>query len=158
MKDNQKQKGGIAAKVRTIITPVADSLGLRLWDVEWVKEGAEMVLRVTIDNDAGITIDDCEAMHRAIDPVLDEADPIEDAYRLEVSSPGVERVVSLPEHYEFCTGSEIEVKLYAPVNGSKVIRGILASHDDDAFTVKTPDGDVTVRYADAAKVHTVFDW
>ena len=123
-----------------------------------MSNGSRRVLRVTIDNDAGISIDDCEAMHRAIDPVLDEADPIEDAYRLEVSSPGVERTITRPEHYDFCEGSEVEVKLYAPLNGSKVIRGVLRSHDDTSFTIEADGGNVTVKYSDAAKVATVFDW
>ena len=86
---------GIADRVREIIQPTADELGYYLWDVEYVKEGADFILRVTIDRfdetGEGITIDDCETMSRAIDPVLDEHDPIPDQYLLEVSSPGIER-------------------------------------------------------------------
>lgn len=82
----KKGSGGIAETVRTLCEPVAEAFGLELWDVEYVKEGSRMILRLTIDKPDGVTIDDCEAFHRAIDPLLDEADPIENAYYLEVSS------------------------------------------------------------------------
>ena len=131
----EKQKKNIAGTVRDLLEPIADELGYMLWDVEYVKEGAEMVLRITIDKDEGIDIDDCEKMHRTIDPVLDEADPIEVAYRLEVSSPGVERTISRPEHYDYCMGEKVEAKLYAPVNGQKKLTGFLSAADEKTFTL-----------------------
>lgn len=82
------ERKSVALHVRELVAPTADELGLKLWDVEYVKEGADYVLRITIDSDEGITIDDCERFHRAIDPVIDEDDPIENSYKLEVSSPG----------------------------------------------------------------------
>ena len=85
------ERKSVALHVRELVAPTADELGLKLWDVEYVKEGADYVLRITIDSDEGITIDDCERFHRAIDPVIDEDDPIENSYKLEVSSPGVAR-------------------------------------------------------------------
>mgnify|MGYP002512355160 CR=1 FL=1 len=96
----KKSSGNIAETVRTLAEPIAESLGYFLWDVEYVKEGARRILRLTIDTESeeGITIDDCEKMHRAIDPLLDEADPIDEAYHLEVSSPGIER--ELKEDYK----------------------------------------------------------
>ena len=94
------ERKSVALHVRELVAPTADELGLKLWDVEYVKEGADYVLRITIDSDEGITIDDCERFHRAIDPVIDEDDPIENSYKLEVSSPGVERVLTRPEHFE----------------------------------------------------------
>ena len=97
MNNNTKNIAGV---VTELITPVADELGYELWDVEFVKEGTRRILRVTIDSEEGITIDDCERMHRAIDPVLDEADPIESAYYLEVSSPGIERELRTERHIE----------------------------------------------------------
>ena len=122
---------GVAERVRAIIEPYADELGYAIWDVEYVREGADYILRVTIDSDDGITIDDCERMTRAIDPVLDEHDPIEDAYLLEVSSPGIERELTRPEHFEACAGERVEVRLYAPVDGSKVYTGILRGLGED---------------------------
>ena len=95
-----KQKKNVADTVRDIAEPLAESFGYVLWDVEYVKEGAEWYLRITLDSDNGIDIDDCEKVSRAINPIIDEADPIEDFYYLEVSSPGVERSIRTKEHYE----------------------------------------------------------
>ena len=121
----------VAGFVRELITPVAKDLGLLIWDVEFVKEGARRVLRVTIDHEDGITIEDCERMHRAIDPVLDEADPIETAYDLEVSSPGIERELRTDEHIDLCVGETVEARFFAPVNGQKSLVGILAGRDEE---------------------------
>ena len=104
---------GIAERVREIITPTADELGYYLWDVEYVKEGADYILRVTIDNDEGITIDDCERMTRAIDPILDEHDPIPDSYLLEVSSPGIERELTRDDHFDLCVYVEVSARQYS---------------------------------------------
>lgn len=154
----EKQKKNIAGVVRSLVEPVADSLGYMLWDVEYVKEGADMILRITIDKPEGVDIEDCEKMARAIDPIIDEADPIEVSYKMEVSSPGIERVLSRPEHFASCMGEKIEVKLYAPVNGKKQIIGILAGADDKTVTVMVDGEDVVLEKSSVAKVSTVFDW
>lgn len=149
----------IAQTVQELIAPVADELGLLLWDVEFVKEGARRVLRVTIDNDEGITIDDCERMHRAIDPVLDEADPIEDSYDLEVSSPGIERDLRTDMHIDLSVGETVEVRFFAPVNGQKSLTGILAGRDDAGRLLIEIDGTVQSFARDAvAKLQTVFEF
>ena len=119
------KNASIAETVRALAEPIAESLGCWVWDVEYVKEGAKRILRITIDSEEGITINDCEALHRAIDPVLDEADPIEEQYYLEVSSPGIERELRTEEHVIACEGWDVEVRLYAPLNGSKLFRGVL---------------------------------
>ncbi len=150
---------GVAERVRTIIQPTADELGYYLWDVEYVKEGADYILRVTIDNDEGITIDDCEAMTRAIDPILDEHDPIEDSYLLEVSSPGIERDLCRDEHFDLCVGEKVEVRLYAPVDGSRTWVGILGERDSEGGIPVETAGTVRVfPRAAVAKVRTVFDF
>lgn len=156
----ERQKKNIAGIVRDLIQPVADEMEYILWDVEYVKEGAEMVLRITIDKDGdeGIGIDDCERLHRAIDPILDEADPIENSYRLEVSSPGVERTLSRPEHFQKCLGEEVEVRLYAPLHGQKKIVGTLAGADDNTITIAVGEENVTLENQQWAKVTTVFAW
>ncbi len=82
-----------------------------LWDVEYVKEGAEWILRIVIDSNEGVTLDDCERVSRAVDPILDEADPIENSYRLEITSPGVERPLTRPDHFECCLGEPSEGRL-----------------------------------------------
>ena len=124
---------GIAETVRALAEPVAESLGCWLWDVEYVKEGARRVLRITIDAEEGVNIEDCEKMHRAMDPILDEADPIEEAYYLEVSSPGIERELKNEEHIMACEGWDVEVRLYAPKDGSKLFRGVLLPLEEDGM-------------------------
>ena len=121
----KKNGGSVAATVKVLAEPIAQELGYELWDVEYVKEGAEYYLRITIDRPEGITIEDCEKMHRAIDPVLDDADPIEGFYHLEVSSTGIERELKTDRHIEASIGWDVEIKLYAPVNGSKIFTGEL---------------------------------
>ena len=155
----ERQKKNIAGVVRDLVQPVADEMGYILWDVEYVKEGAEMVLRITIDKDGeGIGIDDCERLHRAIDPLLDEADPIENSYRLEVSSPGVERTLSRPEHFQKCLGEQVEVRLYAPINGQTKIVGTLAGADGGTITIEAGGETITLDERQWAKVTTVFAW
>lgn len=157
MEYNRKPKG-IAPLVRELVTPTADEQGLTLWDVEYVREGTEMILRLTIDKTGGVTIDDCEKFHRAIDPLLDEADPIENAYRLEVSSPGIERVLTRPEHFDAMAGSEVEVKLFAPIDGVKLFRATLGGLEDGSVVLTVGDETVKIEREKIARIHTVFDF
>ena len=147
------KKEGIVETVRALALPVAESFGLTLWDVEYVKEGSEWYLRIVIDKEDGVTIEDCEAVHLAIDPLLDEADPIEGAYHLEVSSPGLERTLTAPFHFDACRGVEVEVKLYAPIDGSKAYVGELLGLIDGKVAIKLPDG--SERSFDRASVASV---
>lgn len=147
----------IAGVVRELLTPTAESMGYELWDVEFVREGARRVLRITIDKPEGINIDDCEAFHRTIDPILDDADPIETSYYLEVSSPGIERELKYDSHFSASLGCEIEIKLFAPdEKGRKTVCGILAGLEDGNILVDTPAGRESVKRSSAAKVRTVF--
>ena len=123
----------VAETVRALAEPVAEELGVWIWDVEFVKEGARRVLRITIDSEDGVNIEDCEKLHRAIDPILDEADPIEEQYYLEVSSPGLERELKNEDHIYACEGWDVEVRLYAPIDGSKVFRGVLLPLGEDGM-------------------------
>ncbi len=115
----------VTETVRQLAEPIAEELNLWIWDVEFVKEGARRVLRITVDSEEGVGIEDCERLHRAIDPILDEADPIEEQYYLEVCSPGLERELKNEDHIYACEGWDVEVRLYAPLNGSKTYRGKL---------------------------------
>ena len=155
-----KQKKNIAETVRELAQPLADEFGYFLWDVEYVREGADMILRITIDSDSetGITIEDCEKMHRAIDPVLDEADPIEEAYMLAVSSPGVERTLTRPEHFEICAGEDVNLKLFAAVDGSKTFRGTLVGLENDEIVITVGEEEKRFPRKSVAKCETVFDW
>ncbi len=147
----------IAETVRQGIQPVADELGLTIWDVEFVKEGAKRILRVTIDHEDGITIDDCERMHRAIDPVLDEMDPIDTAYDLEVSSPGIERDVRTDAHIDACVGERIMVRFFAPFEGKKSLEGFLEGRDEAGNVLLSLDGETrTLPRSLIAKMQTVF--
>ena len=156
MAQNQK---GVAQVVRALAEPLADELGYILWDVEFVKEGTQRILRITIDSEEGIGVDDCEKMHRAIDPLLDEADPIDVSYCLEVSSPGIERDLKTDEHIEMCVGADVEIRLFAPKDGSRVFRGELLPLDEDK-KVGILIGEDEVRFErDAvAKIKTVFEF
>lgn len=154
----KKASKNIASAVAELIGPTVSSLDYDLWDVEYVKEGADYYLRITIDREEGITIDDCEAVHRAIDPILDEADPIEDSYHLEVSSPGIERELKYDWHFEEFVGADVEVKLYAPVNGAKSYIGELLGSDEQGVRIKAGEDEMTFPHDKVAKVVTVFDF
>ena len=144
--------------VREAIEPVVNELGYILWDVEFVREGANNILRVTIDSDEGIGIDDCEKVHRAIDPVLDAADPIEQAYYLEVSSPGLGRQIKNAFQAELCEGLEVNVKLYAPDEaGRRSFKGTLEAYGDGAFTVNVSGEMITMDVKKAAKISLADD-
>ena len=153
-----KKNGSVADVVTALAIPLAEQLGYSIWDVEYVREGADYYLRITIDSPDGITIDDCEKMHRAIDPVLDEADPIENAYYLEVSSPGIERELRTDEHILACLGETVEVKLYAPLNGVKSFVGELFGYEDGRVSVKNGEKVNSFERKEIAHIKTVFDF
>ena len=161
MAENKSRPTGVknvAGVVRSLAEPLAEELGYFVWDVEFVKEGARKILRITIDNEDGITIEDCEKFHRAIDPILDEADPIEEAYYLEVSSPGIERELKNEMHIAACEGWQVEVRLYAPVDGSKIFRGELCECPEGHIVIMTPDGEKRFEAASVAKIATVYEF
>ena len=152
------KNAGVAETVRQLCEPVAEELGLWIWDVEFLKEGARKVLRITIDSEEGVNIDDCEKMHRAIDPLLDEADPIEEQYYLEVSSPGLERELKNEDHIYACEGWDVEVRLYAPLNGSKIFRGVLLPLGENGEIRIDSNGNVMeFTKASVAKLMTYFE-
>ena len=121
--------------VAALATPVVEAAGCSLWDVEYVKEAGQWFLRLYIDKEGGISIDDCEAVSRPMSDLLDEADPIEGSYVFEVSSAGADRVLKTPAHYEQFMGTEVEVKLYRPRDGRKEFVGLLRSFNDGDVTV-----------------------
>ena len=152
-------KKNVAGTVAKLVAPVAEEMGIILWDVEFVKEGTKKILRVTIDSEEGIDINTCEAFHRTIDPMLDEADPIDESYYLEVTSPGIEREIKTNAHIEMCSGEKVEIKLYAPKNGAKTFTGILNGLDNEDRVIIDINGEITVfEKNEIAKIHTVFDF
>ena len=138
--------------VSALARPVVEEEGCRLWDVEYVREAGSWFLRVFIDKDGGLGIDDCERISRRLDPMLDEADPIPDSYVFEVGSAGAERELKRPGDFEQFMGSEVEVRLYKPLNGSKVFVGTLAGYDDADVTLKLGDQDMRFEKAAIALV------
>ncbi len=136
------KKPNTESLVREIILPTVTELGYELWDVRFQKEGTEHYLRITIDNADGIQIEDCETVSRAIDPILDEADPIDCGYYLEVSSPGLGRVLTRPEHFEAMLGEEVRVHLIRAVNDIRDYVGELTAYDGNV-TIKLESGDIT---------------
>ena len=136
-----KGKGGnTVAAVWEIAEPIAEQLGLEIWDIRFVKEGADWFLRIIIDKDGGVGITDCENMSRAIDKPLDEADPIEQSYCLEVSSPGLERELTRESHFEVCKGEKIKVKMIRAIDGVREFSGILESSEGMSIVLRLEDG------------------
>ena len=130
--------------VAALALPVVEGAGCALWDVEYVKEAGQWFLRVYIDREGGVSIDDCEAVSRPLSDLLDEADPIQGSYTFEVSSAGADRALKKPGHFAQFLGSEVEVKLYRPRDGRKELVGVLKGYEDGAVTLEA-DGEETVH-------------
>lgn len=130
-----KASKGIVALVTPIAQRVAEELGYLVWDVDYVKEGTEWFLRIDIDKEGGVGIEDCERYSRTIDPILDEENPIEDQYTLQISSPGIEREIKNDFHLEHSLGETVQVRLYAPLNGFKEYVGELKAYDSESITL-----------------------
>lgn len=142
----------ITQTVAALAKPIVEARGCSLWDVEYVREGADYILRVAIDKEGGVDIDDCEAISRALDPILDEHDPIPDRYQFEVCSAGLERTLKRPEDFARFLGSPVTVKLYRPVNGLKEIPAVLRGYEDGRVTVDTGKETVTFEKSQVALV------
>ena len=147
----------IAETVADLIAPAVEAEGCLLWDVSYEREGGRQILRVTIDKEEGVSIDDCERVHRAIDPILDEADPIPVAYYLEVSSPGVERELRLPFHFRSEIGQTVDVKLYTAYDGFKQATGTLERYDEEQKTITVGGRVIPLDKVARATLHFDFD-
>lgn len=126
-----------AAKVAALAKPICDRLGLSIWDVRYEKEGATWYLRVLIDKEGGVGIEDCEALHCPLGKLLDEKDIILRSYVLEVSSPGLGRELRRPEHFEACIGKKVRVKFFRLTEGVKEVVGPLVAYDKFGIIVET---------------------
>ena len=141
-----------ADRVWSLIEETVKAQGVDLWDVRFVKEGASYYLRVFIDSEEGIDIDNCVDVSHAIDPILDEADPISHSYCLEVSSPGLERELVRPEHFEKMNGKEVKIKLYRAANGAKEIKGALLSYENGNISVNVNGEKIAFSKSDYSSV------
>lgn len=143
----------IADRVWALIEDAVRSQGVELWDVRFVKEGASYYLRIFIDSEKGINIDDCTNVSHAVDHILDETDPIDKSYYLEVCSPGLERELTRDEHFAKMQGKRVTVKLYRAVNGAKEITGILKKYENGNLTLDVNSQEMTYSKADISKIH-----
>ena len=146
-------------KTEELILPILDEKGFELVDVEYVKEGQDYFLRAYIDKPGGITIDDCVAVSREMNVLLDELDYVEGAYTFEVSSPGLGRPLKKAWDFERSLGQEVEIRTYKAIDGSKEFYGILHAYDDDSVTVLSEDDEeVTFNKSDIALIRLAFDF
>jgi ribosome maturation factor RimP len=133
----------ISEQIRQILYPILESMGLTLWDLEFHKQGPQWLLRIFIDRESGgVTLNDCETVNRDLGTALDVEDIITHPYTLEVSSPGLDRTLSKPEHFARFTGSMVKIKTFQPINGQKVFRGSLLGMVEGMVSIKLETGTV----------------
>ena len=142
----------ITDQVAAFARPIVEQHGCSLWDVEYVREGSDYILRLCIDKEGGVDIADCEAISRAVDPILDERDPIPGSYQFEVCSAGLERALKRPEDFRRFLGSPITVKLYRPHNGLKETPAVLRGYEDGKLTVEAGKETITFEKSQVALV------
>lgn len=135
---------------------VCERHGVYIYNTEYKKEGSEYFLRLYIDKDGGVTIEDCENVSREISPMLDDLTFIKEAYIFEVSSPGIDRALTRDWHFEKVMGEEIEIKLFAPLDGKKEITGVLTGYSDGNVTVVENDKEITIEKSKAASIRLAF--
>lgn len=154
-----KKNGGKTTEiVYGLVKPIADELGLTIWDVRFEKEGSTWILLIVIDKEGGVSINDCEALSRPLDKKLDEVDPIEQSYCLEVSSAGPERELTQDWHFEKCAGEEVVVRLIRPYNGEREFRGVLSGLENGAVTIRTGEESYTFLRNDTAFVRLYMEF
>lgn len=139
-------------KVSELVVPVAQEMGLKLWDIKYIKEGSAWFLKILVDKDGGIDISDCEDFSRAVSKVLDEKDPIESMYYLEVGSPGIERELDTTEHFEYARDKKISVKFIRPFEDKKEMVGILKANTNTEITLEYMGEDKVIPLSATAKI------
>ena len=146
-------------RTEELITPILDRMNFELVDVEYVKEGGTWYLRAYIDKEGGITVNDCEAVAREMNEILDREDFVEDSYVFEVSSPGLGRPLKKEKDYIRSMGKEVEIRTYRAITREKEFYGILSAYDENTVTIKTEDGtELTFEKSDIALIRLAFDF
>lgn len=140
-----------------LLLPIAEELGITPVDVEYLKEAGEYYLRVFIDKEGGVTIEDCETVTRELNLLLDREDYISEAYILEVSSPGLGRVIRRPRDFEYARGREVELHTYRPVNGKKDFTGILGEKEGKTVILETEEGPLSFDQGDISVIRLTFE-
>ena len=148
----------IEDRVEALIVSEVNELGYELYDVEYAKEGKDYYLRIFIDKPDGIDLNDCEKVSDGINEILDEADYIKEQYFLEVSSPGIERVLRKEKHFENNIGSLVEVKLFKSIDKEKKIIGNLKEFNQETITVENQNGEIKIDRKNIAQVKTIYEW
>ena len=148
----------IETKVENLLQDIIENIGYELYDVQYVKEGKDFYLRIVIDKEEGIDLNDCEKVNDAINDILDEADYIKDQYFLEVSSPGLERTLRKDKHFQKQIGNEVSVKLFKPLDKKKEFVGILKSYSEDELILEQEDEEIKIEVKNIALARTVFEW
>lgn len=148
----------IEEKVESLIEPKVQELGYNLYDVEYVKEGKEYYLRVYIDKDTGISLEDCKLVSNNINELLDQADYIKEQYFLEVSSPGIERILKKDKHLKDNIGAKVQIKLFKPVNGKKQYEGILKNFNESNIEIETASATLEIERQNIGQIKTIFEW
>lgn len=146
-------------KIKDLIEPIIESLNYKLYDVIYIKEGKDYYLKIFIDNDSGISLDDCEKVNNAITDILDQKDYIKQQYFLEISSAGLERVLRENSHFEDNIGNLIEIKLYKNLKDNrKSLTGILKDFDDENITIEVENEELKISRKEISNVKTVYEW
>lgn len=148
----------VEESVWAYIEPTVKELGVMIYDIEYVKEGTSWYLRIYIDKENGISIEDCEKVSRAIDPLLDELNVIKSQYSLEVSSPGIERVLRRNEHFNKYIGEKVEVSLFKPIDGNKKIECVLNGINDNEVIVLYDNKEINIDRKDISLVKTIYEF
>ena len=148
----------IEERVESLIESTVNNLGYELYDVEYAKEGKDYFLRIFIDKESGIDLNDCEKVNDAINELLDKADYIKEQYFLEVSSPGIERNLRKPEHFERYIENEVEVSLFKAYEKQKVLQGVLKAGDNNKVTISIDNNEITLNRKDISKVKLIYNF
>lgn len=148
----------IEERVEGLLESTINNLGYELYDVEYAKEGKDYFLRIFIDKENGIDLNDCERVNDAINDLLDEADYIKEQYFLEVSSPGIERILKKDKHLEANIGCLIEVKMFKAIEKQKVIQGILKEFSKETLVIETDDKEIEIERKNISVIKTVYEW
>ena len=151
-------ENSIETKVEKLLEKIISDLGYYLYDVLYVKEGKDYYLKIIIDKESGISLEDCETVNNAINDILDEADYIKEQYFLEVSSPGIERTLRKEKHFQKEIGNEILVKLFKPINKQKEVIGVLKEYNNKEIVLQAENEDIIINLKNIALAKTIFNW
>ena len=149
----------IEQKVENLLKPKIEEIGYELYDVEYVKEGKNYFLRIYIDNEKGIDLNDCEKVNDAVNDILDKENYIKEQYFLEISSPGIERVLRKDKHLEQNIGKDINVKLFKKdENGAKEYLGTLKEFNQNEIIIETEEQKIKIERKNISQIKTVYNW